>query len=105
VVDDGATFSAPAEAAAGMPGSMLMDEAFCTSQESMAVSPGLIEAGLTVKLITTGAVFAAPPPVAKVMQPDVASNSITANKVTFRIYTSSRIYLKTSPSYYGRLNV
>jgi hypothetical protein len=61
-----------------------------------------MEAGLTVKLITTGAWFAVPPPMAKVMQPDAASNSIIANKIAFLINTSSRIYLETPPSYYGR---
>jgi len=105
VVDAGAIFSAPVEAAAGIPGSMLTEEAFCTSQESMAASPGLMEVGLTVNLTTTGALFAAPPPISTVMQPDAASNSNMAITITFLINTSSEIYLETPPSYYDSLKV
>jgi hypothetical protein len=100
VVDAGATFSAPAEVAAGIPGSMLTEDAFCTSQESMAASPGPIEDGLTVNCTTTGALFA-PPPISIVIQPDAASNSIIAIRITFLIKTSSFKYLTTAPSYYG----
>jgi hypothetical protein len=89
VVDAGATFSIPIEAAAGIPGSMLTDEAFCTSQDNTAASPGLMEAGLTVNVATTGALFAPPPPISIVIQPDAVSNNITAIRITFLINTSS----------------
>jgi hypothetical protein len=89
VVDAGATFSVPVEAAAGIPGSMLTDEAFCTSHERMAASPGPMVEGLMVNFTTTGALFAPPPPISIVIQPDAASNRIIAIKITFRIKTSS----------------
>jgi hypothetical protein len=78
---------------------MLTIEAFLTSQESMAASPGPMEEGLTVKLTTTGAWPAAPPPMDNVIQPDASSKSITAIRMTFLIYTSSGNQLRMQPSY------
>jgi hypothetical protein len=67
---------------------MLTDEAFCTSQDSMAASPGPIEVGLTVNVTTTGFEFA-PPPVSMVIQPAAASKSIITTKITFFIKAPS----------------
>ena len=92
VVDAGATLSAPVEAASGMPGSILIDEAFCTSQERMDASPGPIVEGLTLNFTTTGALFAPPPPISIVIQPVAASNRTIAIKITFLIKTSSCIF-------------
>jgi hypothetical protein len=92
VVDAGATLSAPVEAASGMPGSILIDEAFCTSQERMDASPGPIVEGLTLNFTTTGALFEPPPPISIVIQPEAASNRTIAIKITFLIKTSSCIY-------------
>ena len=105
VVDAGATFSAPIEAAAGIPGSMLIEEAFCTSQDNTAASPGLMDAGLTVNVATIGALLAPPPPISIVIQPDAVSNSVTTIRITSLINTSSCIYLTISPSYYGNTKV
>ena len=85
----GATLSTPVEAASGIPGSMLTAEAFCTSQESMAASPGPMVAGLTVNFTTTGALFAPPPPISIVIQPDAVNNRIIAITITFLISTFS----------------
>jgi hypothetical protein len=81
----GATLSAPVEGAAGMPGSMLTDEAFSTSQARIAAPPLPIEPGLTSNLMTLGALLELPPPISTVMQPAVASNSTRANNTAFFI--------------------
>jgi hypothetical protein len=94
VVVAGATFSAPVEGAAGMPGSMLMDEAFSTSQASIAAPPLLIELGLASNLITLGALLEPPPPISTVMQPAVASKSIKPIKIVFLIFAPPRKIIK-----------
>lgn len=91
VVVAGATLSAPVEGAAGMPGSMLMDEAFSTSQASIAAPPLLMELGLTSNLTTAGTLLELPPPISTVMQPAVASNSIKTNRTAFLIFSPPRI--------------
>ena len=87
----GATLSAPVEGADGMPGSMLMDEAFSTSQARMAAPPLLIELGLTVNLTTVGTLLELPPPISTVIQPAVASKSIKPAKIAFLIFSPPRI--------------
>lgn len=87
MVAGGATLSAPVEGADGMPGSMLMDEAFSTSHARIAAPPLLIELGLTTNLTTAGTLLELPPPMSTVIQPAVASKRIKPIKIAFLIFS------------------
>ena len=87
----GATLSAPAEGADGMPGSMITDDAFSTSHDRIEASPILIVLGLTVNFTTWGALLELPPPKSMVTQPAVASNSIKPIKIVFLIFSPPRM--------------
>jgi hypothetical protein len=89
VVVAGVIFSAPVEGADGMPGSMLMDEAFSTSQARIAAPPLLIEPGLASNLITLGALLELPPPISTVIQPAAARRRTRPNKTAFLIFFTS----------------
>ncbi len=67
----------------------------------MAASPGWMEEGLTVKLTTTGAGPAAPPPIDSVMQPDIDIKSNKDTRIKFLIDTSSGNEFRIRPSYNG----
>jgi hypothetical protein len=82
-----------------MPGSMLTEEAFSTSQERSVASPALMAAGLAANLCTLGSLL--PPPVSIVMQPAAASMIIRDTRIMLLISSPScpNIKIKT---YYMR---
>jgi hypothetical protein len=89
VVVIGATFSAPAEGPEGIPGSIIINDAFSTSHDNMEASPGPMVDGLTVNFTTCGALLL-PPPRSTVTQPAAASKRTRPNRIAFLIFSPPR---------------
>jgi hypothetical protein len=86
VVAAGATLSEPVDGTAGMPGSILTEEALSTSHEIMAASPVLMAAGATVNFATEGSFLEAAPLKSIVTHAENASTIVDNNNTTRFIF-------------------